>query len=374
MHAADDRSQTDGVALFRQLPQLAGVVPWVRLGDWPTAVQPLPALRAITGGPAIWVKREDRSSPVYGGNKVRTLEAVIGRAVAEGAHRIWATGAYGSNHSVATVLHAPRAGLEAGMALFPQPRSTPAVDNLSAGLSAEPSIHLMRSPLALPFAMASLRRRDCGALVMAPGGATPDGAFGAMSAALELAEQVDRGELPAPAHIVLPVGSTCTTAGILVGLNLAAGLGLGFGRGRAPVPTVVAVRVTPWPITSAALILRLARGTARLLAARAPDAPVVGADALARTLTVARRDFGSGYGMATARGVRAAAAFARAGGPALDVVYSAKAAATLVELARRGARGPLLFWATKSTAPLPRADAGQLARAPAAMQRWLAGP
>ncbi|KAB2911293.1 MAG: pyridoxal-phosphate dependent enzyme, partial [Kofleriaceae bacterium] len=82
----------DDVALFRALPQVGRQVPWVRLGAWPT-----PVARLDLDGD-VWCKREDLTSPVYGGNKVRTLEAMFGRARAAGATRMWATGAYGSNH------------------------------------------------------------------------------------------------------------------------------------------------------------------------------------------------------------------------------------------------------------------------------------
>lgn len=360
--------RTEDVALFRRLPELARTVPWVRLGDWPTPVDPLPGVGAVP----VFIKREDLSSAVYGGNKVRTLEAVFGRALAAGASRIWATGAYGSNHAVATVLHAPTAGLAGGLAMFPQPRSTPAVANLLAALSTRPAIELMRSPISLPFTMAALRKQP-GAFVMAPGGANPEGTFGAMTAAFELADQIERGVCPAPARIVVAVGSTCTTAGLLVGLALAARLGVGFGAGR-PVPRVTAVRVTPWPVTSAAAIVLLARRAAQLLRTLMPDLEPIGVAELHGALTVERGDFGGGYGRATARGVRAIDVFAHAGGPPLDIVYSAKSGAALLDLARRGREGPLLYWATKSSAPLPRATQADIDRAPPAMRAWLAEP
>ena len=66
----------DDVALFRYLPRLAHRVPWVRLGDWPTPIEPT---RGLSAG-ELWIKREDLSSRRYGGNKVRTLEAMFGRA------------------------------------------------------------------------------------------------------------------------------------------------------------------------------------------------------------------------------------------------------------------------------------------------------
>ena len=93
-------------------------MPWVELGDWPT---PLDAIDI--DGRSVWVKREGDSSTRYGGNKIRTLEAWLGHARASGAKRIWAIGAYGSNHAIATVLHARAIGLDAGAIVFPQPQS-----------------------------------------------------------------------------------------------------------------------------------------------------------------------------------------------------------------------------------------------------------
>lgn len=355
------------VALFRHLPALEGRVPWVRLGDWPTPVEPHPTLGAALGG-ELWIKREDRSSAIYGGNKVRTLEAMFGRAVSSGARTIWATGAYGSNHAVATVLHAARAGLGAGAILFPQPASRPARENLSALLSARPALVQLPTIALLPLAIARARR-DPRAFVMTPGGATPEGAFGAMSAALELAEQVAAGACPAPARIVLACGSTCTTAGLLAGLQLAAALGVGFTA--QTVPLVDAVRVTPWPVTDASRIAWLAHATLRALARALGRAPVRPDLARLRAhLDVDPTQLRAGYGRITARGERIRDLFARQGGPPLDIVYAAKSAAALPDRLAR-TRGPVLFWATKSSAPLARATADEVARAPRALQRWL---
>jgi D-cysteine desulfhydrase len=356
----------DDVALFRQIPELRGRVPWARLGDWPTPIEPLD----VGGVTDVYVKREDISSSIYGGNKIRTLEAIFGAAVNEGAERIWATGAYGSNHAVATVLHAKTAGLTAGAALWPQPRSTPARENLSATLSARPALENMSTVIQLPFTMAALRRRarraGRPAFVMAPGGATPQGAFGALSAAFELVEQMARGDCPAFRRVVIAVGSTCTTAGMLAGFHLARERGL-IDR----IPAITGVRVTPWPVTSAALILRLALATVRRFARISRQPTAITYPRLAGTLHVETRFFGGGYGQATATGHRATATFARNGGPPLDVVYSAKSGAAVIDLAHRGASGPLLYWATKSSAPLPQATEDDIDRAPRAMAKWL---
>ncbi len=368
------------VALFRHLPALAGVIPWARLGDWPTPIEAAPeldsALGAAPGRDPIYIKREDRSSAVYGGNKVRTLEPMMGYALAQRARTLWATGAYGSNHVVATALHSARVGLRAGALLFPQPPSRAARANVGALLATRVPVRALPTVVALPAAMWWLRRRESDALVMAPGAAGPRGALGALSAALELAEQVAHGVCPAPSRIVLAVGSTCTTAGLLAGLHLAAQLGVGFG---AAIPQVIAVRVTPWPITSRLRIARLSYRAGRLVteqAARSGDrrAPRLRPPpftALLDGLTVVGDYLGSGYGHPTAAGAYAAALFADAAGLALDQVYSGKSAAKLCALVRAGAPGPSLFWATKSSAPLVHPQPADIAAGPRRLQTWL---
>jgi hypothetical protein len=68
-------------------------------------------------------------------------------------------------------------------------------------------------------------------------------------------------------------------------------------------------------------------------------------------LHVDGRYLGLGYGRVTSGGLDAMARFTLAGGPPLDTGYSGKSGAAFLDLARSGAAGPLLFWATKSSAP-----------------------
>jgi 1-aminocyclopropane-1-carboxylate deaminase/D-cysteine desulfhydrase-like pyridoxal-dependent ACC family enzyme len=354
-------------------------VPWATLGDWPT---PLEELR-VDGRP-LWIKREGDSSQRYGGNKVRTLEAWLGHARARGARRIWATGAYGSNHAIATVLHARAIGLEAGAILFPQPHSTWAAENAGALIASGCPLVRLRSVIELPFVGAAIARREPDSVVMPPGGATPIGTFGALAAAFELAEQIGEGRAPAPRTIVLPVGSTCTTAGLVAGFALAAAV----GAWRWPIPIVHGVRVTPWPVTSRLVIAQLVAMTlARVAKLGGPDVPLpaprfeldlhelaasalLGLDLGARkSLLVDRREIGGGYGKSTSRG-RAALAAATPEWPRLDGVYSGKAMAAALRLHRNGV-GPLLFWATKSTTVLPSPTIASLRDAPPKLVRWL---
>jgi hypothetical protein len=187
--------------------------------------------------------------------------------------------------------------------------------------------------------------------------------------------------MPAPGEVVIALGSTCSTAGLLVGLRLAERLGIGWPRpaaraagGLGPsqrgAPLLVAVRVTPWPVTSRLRILNLARRVCLWLAAltRSPHLELSRAE-LASGLFVDGSQLGAGYGKPTAAGLAAIQQLSPFSA-ALDTTYSAKSAAAVLARSRQR---PLvrLFWSTKSGAPLPEVSAERLALAPARMLQWL---
>jgi D-cysteine desulfhydrase len=339
---------------------------WLQLGDWPT---PITAVRL--GERTLWLKREDLSHSRYGGNKVRTLEMLLGDATARGVTQVWAAGAYGSNHAVATLTHAERAGLRAGALLFPQPYSAAAAANLRSTVSLSADVEPVLSVATLPLAMLRVWRREHARgerpWMMPPGGASPLGSLGALSAAFELAEQLAAAAAPAPAAIVVPAGSICTVSGVLAGLALVHRL----GRWPWPRPVVHAVRITPWPVTAALRITGLAHRALALVDQLRGVASGISRRELAAHLLVDGSQLGRGYGRATAAGDRITAAFATAGGPALDSVYSAKAAAAVPTLwAARDSAEPVLLWSTKSAAAPPIVEGGPPMAAPFA--RWLA--
>jgi 1-aminocyclopropane-1-carboxylate deaminase/D-cysteine desulfhydrase-like pyridoxal-dependent ACC family enzyme len=352
----------------------------VVLGNFPTPVESLdPIARELgTGNGEAWVKRDDVSSPAYGGNKVRTLELLFGHAKALGQQRVVSTGAFGSNHALASAIHAPIVGLEPGALLFPQPISTAAFTNLRALVASGAKLHSLPHWSALPFGMAWLRLkspRGQAPYVMVPGGATPLGALGYVSAALELGLQIAAGELPAPRRVIVGVGSTCTSAGLLLGFALAAHFRLGFEP--STLPRLTSVRVSPWPVTSRLRILGLAARTARFLHALSGGAvPELDSSALGAHFEVDGRFLAPGYGQPSTPGNEAEALWRRVGLPALDGTYSAKAAARVVAGLRGRESGPLLFWSTKSSVPLPSRDATanqkmRDAAIPERMRAWL---
>ena len=119
--------------LFELWPALVDSVGFSALGEFPTPVEPLLRLVPSLGAAARMVFGHGASPDP--GNKVRTLEPLFGQALREGKSWVAATGAYGSNHAVASALHAARLGLRCAVLLFPQPVSETAQANLRVSVA-----------------------------------------------------------------------------------------------------------------------------------------------------------------------------------------------------------------------------------------------
>ncbi len=324
-------SRVGGYNILSQMRALRERFPWLPLGSFPTRV-----VRA-EGFPdtELWLKRDDESGPLYGGNKVRKLEYLLGEAQARGAKRLVTIGGYGSHHVLATGILGRAAGFEVEAVVFPQPITDHVRETVTAGAAAGIHYHASASYWDLLPRIVRQRWRR-GSHWVAPGGSSPIGTMGYVSAGLELAGQVARSECPAPDVIYVALGSCGTAAGLWLGLQLA---GL---RCR-----VVAVRVVDRWVANRSATLRLGHATARLIdepCALDPD-----------LLTVDHRFFGGAYGRVTdAAGT--AVERGRELGLVLETTYTGKAFAALLADVEAGrlAGKRALFWNTFSSVPLPR--------------------
>ncbi|MHB9029110.1 MAG: pyridoxal-phosphate dependent enzyme, partial [Candidatus Latescibacterota bacterium] len=109
------------LSLFRAYPLLGEKLPYISLGEFPTPAEELHHLGAVSGIGRLYIKRDDLSGNLYGGNKVRKLEFLLGEAVREGAKEVMTFGAAGSNHALAAAVYARQAGLRGILMLRPQP-------------------------------------------------------------------------------------------------------------------------------------------------------------------------------------------------------------------------------------------------------------
>lgn len=327
-------------ALFELFPGLSGRVPRARLAELPTPVE-----RAVglTGGGDVWLKRDDLSSSVYGGSKLRLLEALLGAARAQGASRVYSSGATGSNFAEAVALHAPRAGLEPGALSFPQPLTAEGERSHRVVMARARVVELAHWSL-LPLATERVRLREPRSIVLSQVSFSAESLFGYVSAGLELGRQIASGELPVPTRVVLPIGSAATTAGVWGGLSLARKLGQ-FGG----APRLEPVRIAAWPLSRRGRVQSLAlKALARLAELVSDRALALDRDELL-PLSLVTNQLGPGYPHGTTQGRAARDAFEHAGYPILDDTYSAKAAAHALAAASGG--GTTLFWCTKSSAP-----------------------
>jgi D-cysteine desulfhydrase len=332
------------IPLFSAYPNLQNNLPHLPIGSFPTPVEKLDGLCRTLGTDGLFVKRDDVSGRIYGGNKVRKLEFLLADALRQKAVRVITTGAAGSNHALATALYAKAAGLKATLALFEQPPSPVVRDNLlmDAFTGADMVYEERFGRLAARFGDIVKHYEDLDGrapYVIPAGGSSALGAVGYVNAAFELKEQIGRGELPEPAAIYLPVGTMGTAAGLMLGL-----------RAAGVKSSVVPVRVAPAEVANSERFAQLFTEIAALLRGLDPSFP---ARALAREETGLSHDyFEPGYGVASQEVVAMVALAERTDGLHLDTTYSGKAFAAFVAAAH-AAPGPLLFWNTKNSRALP---------------------
>lgn len=314
--------------LHERFPDLAETLPHLALSERPTPVRELANL-------GIWVKEDDAfGSGGWGGNKVRKLEWLIPDAQRRGRRSILTFGGLGTNWGLATALYAREHGLETALALVDQPVDDHVRAQLARLEASGARIHRThtkrRTVAMLPWLLARNARAGRPPYLLPAGGSSPVGALGYVEASLEIAAQVEAGSMPEPSHVVLPVGTGGTAAGLALGFQIA---GL---RSR-----VVGVVVNDQLRLDAPVFARLARRTSALLERRGARLGPLRLEPGLLDLT--RDQIGAGYGHPT-EAAASATDLAAEERLALDPVYTAKAMAGLLTLRAEGRlAGPVLF-------------------------------
>ena len=339
--------------LFERFPRTRDKIPLIELAQLPTPVEQFETSDA-------WIKRDDLSAQPYGGNKVRKLEFLLAAARRDEARRLITVGAAGSHHALATTIYGRTAGFDVTLVLFPQPLTEHVRNILLLDRAFGAELRYTRRMELVPAALftATLKYRYQNAYVIPAGGSNGTGTLGYVEAALELADQVRRGELPEPASVVVAAGTLGTAAGLAIGFVLA---GL--------KTRIYAVRITSRLVTNERALARLIRDT-EVIMQRAGANVSCAAEALSRVELV-HEFIGLGYGKATPEGNDATSYFEQRG-VHLDPTYTAKAAAAFLAN-RANLPRPVLFWQTLSAIePHERLAQVSAADLPAPFQAYLA--
>lgn len=325
-------------------------IPRARIATLPTPVTRLERISARTGA-EVWAKRDDRTAPAYGGNKVRKLEHLLGDARLRKADVLITIGALGSHHVLATSLYGAREGFRVRAVMLPQPwnehvEADLRVD-LACGTVLTPARGFAHGAAKMLAIAATERARGRKPYLIPPGGSSPVGAVAYVEAGIELAEQIDRGELPEPDAIYVALGSAGTIAGLSIGLA-AAGI----------TARVVGVRVTDRLVFNRALLSALVQKTLARVRSFEPRFPSVAALALEH-IAIDDSQFGEGYGHPTTESAEAERVAREEASLELDPTYTAKTFAALLRDAAHARRGErLLFWNTLSSAEMAPLLAG----------------
>ena len=350
--------------LAARYPKLLLNLPFMTLTDLPTPLDRAQELAGELGLDTLWIKRDDLSASLYGGNKVRKLEYLFADAQARDCDAVVTFGAAGSNHVLATAIFAQQLGMTCYGVLTEQP-ATPYVGETLR-------YHAAIGTRLIPAAGYKGSNEEFDAILGAHptgadkvyritwGGSSWRGTVGFVNAAFELADQLKHAE--APDLIYVACGTMGTAVGLAIGLRL------------AQLPTrIVAVKVVPDPVTTEANLRKLFTETIAELHAIDDEIPLL--DEPLANLTLRTEYLGAGYAETTPECLEAIDIMARTEGLVLETTYTGKGLAALVDDARAGRlQGQqVAFWNTYNSRPHAAAVASaDTSKLPDELQHYLA--
>lgn len=344
--------------LFKKYPNLKNRVPWIPLlTNLPTPIERLTELEKefeLDSG-EIYIKRDDKNHPTYGGNKLRKFEFIFGKVLKKKKKGVVTTGGIGTNHGLACAIicHELNPPLKCQLYLFHQPLTW----------------HVQRSLLLFDYFRARLHlgKRDIGTFIkclffkllhprffwMFPGGSpllgigSSLGTVGFMNTAFELKKQIDQNVVPEPDTIFMAGGTGGTAAGLIAGCKL-----LGLKSKVHVVAIYTSLTSNPWAV------MKNANKVIKYLRKKDNSIP---------NIKVNEDDFvfitgylGSGYGIKTSRGQNAVDKVFELEGHRndfkLETSYTGKAMAAMFDYLKQeeNKNKTILFWNTYNSNDLDK--------------------
>ena len=285
--------------------------PRVKLGLFPTPIHRLDRVSSLLHT-NVYIKRDDLTGVGLGGNKVRKLEFLLADAQQKGAGLVFTTGGAQSNHAMLTAAAAGKLGMEAILILKQRGVTERLGNQLLEHLMGTEVRFMDTDDYADIYAEMDRVGKERGVpyYKIPCGGSNALGTLGYVACAEEI-----RGQGMKFDHLVCAEGSGGTMAGLALGAKL-----------FLPGTRVYGMMVETDPFD--VITLRLMREAAELLEA---DIAVSGEDFTLRDLC------GPGYAIPSEEGNAAVELMAREEGIFLDPVYTGKAFAGLLQIAREGA-------------------------------------
>lgn len=286
----------------------------ISIGVFPTPVQKLESISRLLGT-QVYVKRDDLTGLGLGGNKVRKLEYLLADAKAQGAEVVFTTGGAQSNHAMLTAAAARKLGMMPILILKKRGVTARQGNQLLEHLMGVDVRFMDTDDYADIYAEMDRVGRALGRpyYKIPCGGSNALGTLGYVDCAREIRDQGLHFD-----HLICAEGSGGTMAGLALGAKL-----------YLPGTRVTGMMVDSDPFEE--ITVRLMREAAALLDA---DVQVSAEDFDLRDLC------GPGYAIPSQEGNAAVAMMAENEGLFLDPVYTGKAFAGLIAMAREGAFKP----------------------------------
>jgi 1-aminocyclopropane-1-carboxylate deaminase/D-cysteine desulfhydrase-like pyridoxal-dependent ACC family enzyme len=307
-----------------ELRRAAARLPRLELAHLPTPLEEVPRFAAQLGGPRLFLKRDDCTGLLFGGNKTRHNEFLLAEALQRKADVVvWGAGVQ-SNNCRQTAAACARLGLDCHLYLSRAAHNDDIQGNLLLDHLVGAQVTIIDEPLGpglddvLLARAEELRRQGRRPYAWDRHTGRPLAAVSYALALAEIVEQMARRGVTPTAIYVSAAGAT--GAGLLLGQVV---LGL-----RWAVRLICPIR---WPWKTQDDMAEVANQAAVLLGLPHRVRPA--------DVEVSEEFIGAGYGQMTPEGWEAMRLLARTEGVLLDPVYTAKAMAGLMADVRLGHLG-----------------------------------
>lgn len=328
---------------FEDVNQYLSSRPKENLGFFPTPLHKLEKLSDELGV-NLYLKRDDMTGfSLFGGNKIRKLEYLIGDAVAKGCDTVFTFGATQSNHAMQTVTACRRYGLKP--ILYLVAIVEPSEEDLRANMLIDKvlgaEIHIVSmdgkteeeaDELAVELAqkhLETLESQGHKCYMVPMGGASEIGSAGFISGFVELNDQLEKIGEKAD-YLFHSSGTGGTLAGLAAGKKL-----------LDSDTSIISINASPKPPEHYAKIAKLATNA---LAYLGSDKTVSEQD-----LNFDQNYYAPGYEIPNEGASNAIKQLARTEGILLDPVYTGKAFAGMLDYIRTKkipAGSNVIFWHT----------------------------
>ncbi|HHY70615.1 MAG TPA: D-cysteine desulfhydrase family protein [Thermoanaerobacterales bacterium] len=318
-------------------------MPRAKLGFFPTPLHKLEKLSKKLGV-ELYLKRDDLTGiNVYGGNKMRKLEFLLGDAILRGAKYVITFGATQSNHAMQTVAACRMCNLEPILFLLSivRPDENDLRGNMLLDKIMGAEVNIVSAegkPMFESFELSRLQsekrireleKQGHKCYVIPTGGANPIGSIGFISGFVELIAQANKMDIQLD-YICHATGSGGTLAGLAAGKKL-----------LESKVEILSFSVSEKPEEHPTTVANLAKDAIKLLGA---DKMITPDD-----LNFDSNYLGEGYEIPTDASTEALKLLARTEGILIDPVYTAKAFSGLLDYIEKGTipqGSKVLFWHT----------------------------